>query len=84
MKCPKYHSDNPDTKQFCGDCGTQLTPIDGSLLPITIMEGLIRRVKRSAGRIGCMPSGALSSTTFSIARMRYFARTGGRFGPCVE
>jgi serine/threonine protein kinase/tetratricopeptide (TPR) repeat protein len=23
-KCPKCHSDNPDTKQFCGDCGTQL------------------------------------------------------------
>ena len=24
MKCPKCHSDNPDTKQFCADCGTQL------------------------------------------------------------
>lgn len=24
MKCPKCHSENPDTKQFCGDCGTQL------------------------------------------------------------
>jgi len=23
--CPKCHSENPDTKQFCGDCGTQLT-----------------------------------------------------------
>ena len=23
-KCPTCHSDNPDTKQFCADCGTQL------------------------------------------------------------
>ncbi len=26
MKCPKCHSHNPDSKQFCGDCGTQLIP----------------------------------------------------------
>jgi len=26
MKCPKCHSDNPDTKRFCGECGTQLPP----------------------------------------------------------
>ncbi|MFC2166148.1 protein kinase [Acidobacteriota bacterium] len=30
MKCPKCNADNPDTKQFCGDCGTQL-----SSLPVT-------------------------------------------------
>ena len=24
MKCPKCHSDNPDTQRFCGDCGIQL------------------------------------------------------------
>ncbi len=23
-KCPKCHTDNPDTKKFCGDCGTPL------------------------------------------------------------
>jgi hypothetical protein len=23
-KCPKCNAENPDTKQFCGDCGTQL------------------------------------------------------------
>lgn len=23
-KCPQCHADNPDTKQFCGDCGTKL------------------------------------------------------------
>jgi hypothetical protein len=22
----KCHADNPDNKQFCGDCGTQLSP----------------------------------------------------------
>jgi serine/threonine protein kinase/tetratricopeptide (TPR) repeat protein len=26
IKCPKCHSENPETKQFCADCGTQLTP----------------------------------------------------------
>ena len=24
MKCPKCQAENPETKQFCGDCGTQL------------------------------------------------------------
>jgi serine/threonine protein kinase len=28
IKCPQCHADNPDTKQFCGDCGTQLTLLD--------------------------------------------------------
>jgi serine/threonine protein kinase len=23
-KCPRCNADNPDTKQFCGDCGIQL------------------------------------------------------------
>ena len=27
VKCPKCNIDNPDTKQFCGDCGTQLPSI---------------------------------------------------------
>jgi len=27
MKCPKCQAENPETKQFCGDCGTQLTPL---------------------------------------------------------
>jgi len=26
IKCPKCHSENPETKQFCGECGTQLIP----------------------------------------------------------
>ncbi len=25
MKCPKCHSDNPDTQKFCGECATPLT-----------------------------------------------------------
>jgi hypothetical protein len=28
VKCPKCQTDNPDTKQFCGDCGTKLTPLE--------------------------------------------------------
>jgi serine/threonine protein kinase/tetratricopeptide (TPR) repeat protein len=30
MKCPKCHSENSKNKQFCGDCGTRLTPIDAA------------------------------------------------------
>ncbi|MCX6577608.1 MAG: protein kinase [Candidatus Aminicenantes bacterium] len=26
IKCPQCHSENPETKQFCADCGTQLIP----------------------------------------------------------
>ena len=26
IKCPKCHSENPETKQFCADCGTRLFP----------------------------------------------------------
>ena len=26
ITCPKCHSENPETKQFCADCGTQLIP----------------------------------------------------------
>ncbi len=33
-KCPKCNVDNPDTKQFCGDCSTQLTP-SKSILEVT-------------------------------------------------
>ena len=29
IKCPKCHSENPETKQFCADCGTQLGPASG-------------------------------------------------------
>lgn len=28
MKCPKCHFDNPDTTRFCGECGTQLRPVE--------------------------------------------------------
>ena len=33
MKCPRCHSDNPDTRQFCGECGTQLVPLGE--IPVT-------------------------------------------------
>ena len=28
IKCPKCQYDNPDTQRFCGDCGTQLKPVN--------------------------------------------------------
>jgi len=28
MKCPKCDTENPDTQRFCGDCGTQMTPVE--------------------------------------------------------
>jgi serine/threonine protein kinase/uncharacterized protein HemY len=27
IKCPKCQTDNPDTKEFCGECGTQLKAV---------------------------------------------------------
>ncbi len=32
-KCPKCHSENPETKQFCADCGTQLVPSSREIHP---------------------------------------------------
>ena len=33
IECPKCHSENPDTKQFCADCGTKLVRGDKSDSP---------------------------------------------------
>jgi serine/threonine protein kinase/tetratricopeptide (TPR) repeat protein len=33
IKCPKCHSENPETKQFCADCGTQLIPSSKDIHP---------------------------------------------------
>jgi serine/threonine protein kinase len=33
IKCPKCHSENPETKQFCADCGTQLIPSSRDIQP---------------------------------------------------
>jgi serine/threonine protein kinase/tetratricopeptide (TPR) repeat protein len=30
VHCPKCHSENPETVKFCGECGTQLIPAEGS------------------------------------------------------
>jgi len=35
MKYPKCQTYNPDTKQFCGDCGTQLSPVEEGSPSIT-------------------------------------------------
>jgi len=37
MKCPKCHSDNPDTQSFCGNCGEALTPSEGISLTKTLI-----------------------------------------------
>lgn len=28
MKCPKCHSENPDTQKFCGECGTKIPSLE--------------------------------------------------------
>jgi serine/threonine protein kinase/Flp pilus assembly protein TadD len=48
-KCPKCHSENPETKQFCADCGTQLIPPEGPRVSKTLTletraDGLARGV----------------------------------------
>ncbi|MGD8540397.1 MAG: protein kinase [Candidatus Aminicenantes bacterium] len=37
-QCPKCKADNPETKQFCGDCGTQLTPAKEIPIPTQTIE----------------------------------------------
>jgi len=37
-KCPKCNADNPDTKQFCGDCGTQLPISEETHVPTKTIE----------------------------------------------
>ena len=33
ITCPKCHSENPETKQFCADCGTQFVPSSREIHP---------------------------------------------------
>ena len=47
ITCPKCRSENPETKQFCADCGTQLIPPEGPQFSKTLTmeipaEGLAR------------------------------------------
>jgi serine/threonine protein kinase/tetratricopeptide (TPR) repeat protein len=37
-QCPKCKAENPDTKQFCGDCGTQLMPAKETPVPTQTIE----------------------------------------------
>ena len=46
IKCPKCRADNPDTKQFCGDCGTQLTPSEE--VPPSVTKALETPITRLA------------------------------------
>jgi len=36
VKCPKCHSENAETKQFCADCGTKLISLKGSKVTATL------------------------------------------------
>jgi serine/threonine-protein kinase len=38
IKCPKCHSDNPDTQRFCGECGTQLISSEEISAPTETLE----------------------------------------------
>jgi serine/threonine protein kinase len=47
IKCPKCHSENPETVKFCGECGTQLIPTEAPKISKTLTletqdEGLTR------------------------------------------
>ena len=47
IKCPRCHSDNPETSRFCGDCGGELlasktTPITRTIAPLTPLKGLTK------------------------------------------
>lgn len=35
MKCPKCHQENPETKQFCADCGTRLIAVGAAQASFT-------------------------------------------------
>jgi len=43
VKCPKCHSENPDTLKFCGECGTQLFSTKG--IPVSQTETLQTPIK---------------------------------------
>lgn len=49
-KCPQCNADNPDAKQFCGDCGTQLVPIKDSQVTKTLQSPKATPGKTVAGK----------------------------------
>ncbi len=46
IKCPKCQAENPDTKQYCGDCGTQLPPFED--IKIEFSETLMAPIRELA------------------------------------
>jgi serine/threonine protein kinase/Tfp pilus assembly protein PilF len=48
IKCPKCHSNNPDTKRFCGECGTQLLPAEEVSVPTETLETPKQELTRGA------------------------------------
>jgi serine/threonine protein kinase len=49
-KCPQCNADNPDSKKFCGDCGTQLVPFKDSPVTKTLQAPLAAQGKTIAGK----------------------------------
>jgi serine/threonine protein kinase/Tfp pilus assembly protein PilF len=53
ITCPKCHSENPETKQFCADCGTQLISTkDISSSNTETLQTPIREIARGATLAG--------------------------------
>jgi len=62
MKCPKCHSDNPDTSRFCGSCSVllaqegqlpdSLTETLATPLPVILIDKLIAGKYRIVEEIG--------------------------------
>ncbi len=55
VKCPKCQSENPDTKQFCADCGTRLIPYAkdiyaGITETLEVTQGELKTGSTFAGR----------------------------------
>jgi len=49
MRCPKCHSDNPETSRFCAECGAKLTsPEEVSISPTETLQTPIRELGRGS------------------------------------
>jgi serine/threonine protein kinase len=38
IQCPKCKADNPNTQSFCGNCGSELTPVKETPIPTQTIE----------------------------------------------
>ena len=65
VKCPKCHTDNPDTQKFCGECGKQLKPVHAETrtlrtpTKVTTIGGIVSEKYKlleelGSGGMGCL------------------------------